>query len=121
MTDQEYSDKGSCILSGADFLAPEKKDCFADHRQLLACLVSTRFAPTPLARAAFCEETCARPSARARSNMCCFSRQRLIRLLEQHGFQVYEWLQPADIQARCFAGRDMAAFEHIHYVHAVRQ
>lgn len=57
MTDQEYSDMGSCILSGADFLAPEKKDCFADHRQLLACLVSTRFAPTPLARVAFCEES----------------------------------------------------------------
>lgn len=263
MTDQEYADMGSYILSCADFLAPEKKDCFADYRQLLACLVNTQFAPTPLARAAFCEESlgtafrtgtaqyvilgagldtfafrekqlvegctvfevdhpltqfakrkrveragwtmpkslrlvpldlakeglasalvdagfdrekktffswlgvsyylteeqiaamlsalaclCPKGSSlvfdygdegmftspvRRVKNMlamavtggepmcCCFSQQRLIRLLEQHGFQVYEWLHPADIQARYFAGRDMTAFEHIHYVNAVRQ
>lgn len=263
MTDQEYADMGSYILSGVDFLAPEKKDCFANHQQLLAHLVNTQFAPTPLARASFCEESlytafrtgteqyvilgagldtfafrekelmqahqvfevdhpltqfakrkrveragwtmpeglhlvavdfakdnlaaaledagfdrekktffswlgvsyylheqqiastlaslaalCPKGSSlvfdygdaelftspvRRVKNMlamavaggepmqACFNGERLIRLLEHYGFQVYEWLHPEDIQARYFAGRDMTAFEHIHYVNAVRQ
>ncbi len=263
MTDQEYADMDSYILSGADFLAPEKKDCFADDHELLTHLVNAQFAPIPLARAAFCEESlcaafrtgteqyvmlgagldtfafrekelvqahqvfevdhpltqfakrkrveragwpmpdnlhlvpvdfvkddlttaltdagfdqekktffswlgvsyylteeqiaatltalaglCPRgcslvfdygdgelftsPVRRVKNMLAmavaggepmfsCFSRERLIRLLEHCGFQVYEWLHPEDIQARYFAGRDMAAFEHIHYVNAVRQ
>lgn len=57
MTDQEYADMSSYILSGVDFLAPEKKGCFANDCELLAHLVNAQFAPTPLARASFCEES----------------------------------------------------------------
>lgn len=263
MTDQEYADMGSYILSGVDFLAPEKKGCFADDRELLTHLVNAQFAPTPLARASFCEESlrtafrtgteqyvilgagldtfafrekelvqahqvfevdhpltqfakrkrveragwpmpenlhlvavdfvkdnlaaaltdagfdrekkaffswlgvsyylteeqiaamlsalaalCPKGSSlvfdygdeglftspvRRVKNMLamaaaggepmhtCLGGEALISLLERHGFQVYEWLHPKDIQAQYFTGRDMTAFEHIHYVNAVRQ
>ena len=53
----------------------------------------------------------------------CFSRAELARLLEAHGFLVYEELSPAQIQAELIGQRcpDMTAFEHIHYVLAVRK
>lgn len=263
MSDQEYADMGSYILSGMDFLAPEKKGSFADCTQALSYLIGTQFAPTPLARARFCEDSlrlafrmgaaqyvvlgagldtfafrepdmlrghqmfevdhpltqfaktkrieragwslpeglhlvpvdfakddlpaalldagfnpgrrtffswlgvsyyltepqidamlaalsalCPKGSSlvfdygdeglftspvRRVKNMLamataggepmrtCFDTEGLLRLLEKHGFQVYEWLHPEDIQARYFTGRDMHAFEHIHYVNAVRQ
>lgn len=263
MTDQEYDDMGSYILSGADFLAPDKKNCFANHQEKLTYLVHTQFAPTPLARARFCEDSlrtafrtgtaqyvilgagldtfafrepelvqacpvfevdhpltqfakrkrveraglpmpenlhlvpvdfakdslsaaligagfdpgkktffswlgvsyyltenqtaamlfelsslCAKGSSlvfdygdeelftspvRRVKNMLamaaaggepmrsCFAGEALVRLLEGCDFQVYEWLHPRDIQLQYFAGRDMAAFEHVHYVNAVRQ
>lgn len=263
MSDQEYADMGSYILSGVDFLAPERKDSFADHREALTYLINTQFAPTPLARARFCESSlrtafrtgteqyvilgagldtfafrerelvqthpvfevdhpltqfakrkrieragwpmpenlhlvpmdfakdnlsaallgagfdpnkktffswlgvsyyltgeqiaamlstlsglCAKGSslvfdygdeelftspvhrvkamlamaAAGGEPMCsCFDSENLVRLLEGCGFQVYEWLHPQNIQAQYFTGRDATAFEHIHYVNAVRQ
>ena len=53
----------------------------------------------------------------------CFSHVELARLLEVHGFLVYEELSPAQIQAELIGQRcpDMTAFEHIHYVLAVRK
>ena len=52
----------------------------------------------------------------------CFAYRELETLLEQYGFLIYETLSPAQIQARLIDGRcaDMQAFEHIHYVQAVR-
>lgn len=263
MSNQEYADMGSYILSGADFLAPDKKDSFAGHREALTYLVHTQFAPIPLARARFCEDSlrtafrtgteqyvimgagldtfafrerelvqthpvfevdhpltqfakrkrveragwpmpenlhlvpvdfakdslssalldagfdpnkktffswlgvsyyltgaqitavlselsglCAKGSslvfdygdeelftspvrrvknmlamaAAGGEPMCsCFDGETLVRLLESCGFQVYEWLHPQDIQEQYFTGRNMSAFEHVHYVNTVRQ
>lgn len=49
----------------------------------------------------------------------CFSEQELERLLEHHGFLIYELLTSGDIQEKCFAGRDYTAFETINYCTAV--
>lgn len=56
MTDEEYSMIANYILSGLDFFAPDKKDSFANNEETLKYLVNTQIAPTPLARAAFCED-----------------------------------------------------------------
>ena len=56
MTDEEYSMIAGYILSGIDFFAPDKKDSFANNEEILKYLVNTQIAPTPLARAAFCED-----------------------------------------------------------------
>ena len=52
-----------------------------------------------------------------------FSYSELEKLLETHGFLIYELLTPDDIQRdaidRC--GADMKAFEHVNYCLAVRQ
>ena len=56
MTDEEYSMIANYILSGLDFFAPDKKDGFANNEETLKYLVNTQIAPTPLARAAFCED-----------------------------------------------------------------
>ena len=56
MTDEEYSMIANYILSGVDFFAPDKKDSFANSEEALKYLVNTQIAPTPLARAAFCED-----------------------------------------------------------------
>lgn len=55
ITDEEYSMIANYILGGIDFFAPDKKDSFADNKEALRYLVNTQIAPTPLARAAFCE------------------------------------------------------------------
>lgn len=44
------------ILGGVDFLAPEKKGDFRNVDETLQYLIHTQFAPTPLARARFCED-----------------------------------------------------------------
>lgn len=51
-----------------------------------------------------------------------FSYAALERLLEKHGFQIYELLTPEDIQKNIIdeAGADMKAFEHINYCLAVK-
>ncbi|MGN0243478.1 MAG: class I SAM-dependent methyltransferase, partial [Lachnospiraceae bacterium] len=56
MTDEEYSMIAHYILSGIDFFAPDKKDSFANSEETLQYLINTQIAPTPLARAAFCED-----------------------------------------------------------------
>lgn len=56
MTEEEYSMIAGYILSGIDFFAPDKKDSFQNSEETLKYLVNTQIAPTPLARAAFCED-----------------------------------------------------------------
>ncbi|MGN1084514.1 MAG: class I SAM-dependent methyltransferase [Lachnospiraceae bacterium] len=56
MTEQEYQTIGNYILGGIDFFAPGKKDTFASREDALRYLVHTQIAPTPLARARFCED-----------------------------------------------------------------
>lgn len=51
----------------------------------------------------------------------CFGCAELEKLLEKHGFLIYELMTPQDIQARFFGGQSnyLSAFEHINYVTAV--
>lgn len=56
MTDEEYGMIAAYILGGMDFFALDKKDSFANNEEALMYLVNTQIAPTPLARAAFCED-----------------------------------------------------------------
>lgn len=56
MADEEYGMIASYILGGIDFFAPDKKGSFANDEEALTYLVNTQIAPTPLARAAFCED-----------------------------------------------------------------
>lgn len=56
MTDEEYWQIRQFLLSGIDFFAPEKKGTFASDAEMLRWIVQTQIAPTPLARARFCED-----------------------------------------------------------------
>lgn len=56
ITETEYQMIGSYICAGIDFFAPDKKGTFRDDTEMLRYLVNTQIAPTPLARAAYCEE-----------------------------------------------------------------
>ena len=51
----------------------------------------------------------------------CFGYSELEKLLEKHGFLIYEFLNDKDIQERYFNGRNdgLTAFEHINYALAV--
>ena len=55
--------------------------------------------------------------------LSAFSRGELEKLLEKHGFLIYELLTPDDIQRDIIdkAGADMTAFEHVNYCLAVRK
>ncbi len=57
MTDEEYTSIGKYILGGVDFFAPNKKGTFKSEEDALRYLVHTQIAPTPLARARFCEDS----------------------------------------------------------------
>ena len=52
-----------------------------------------------------------------------FSYGALEKLLEKHGFLIYELLTPADIQRSMIdpAGADISAFEHVRHCPAVRK
>ena len=52
-----------------------------------------------------------------------FSYSELEKLLETHGFLIYELLTPDDIQRDAIdrAGADLKAFEHVNYCLAVRK
>lgn len=55
MTENEYEGIEKYILSGIDFFAPELKGKLSD-REALGYIVNTQLAPTPLARAVYCED-----------------------------------------------------------------
>lgn len=57
MTDEEYNMMSKYIIGGVDFFAPDKKDTFRDNEEILKWIVETQLAPTPLARAKFCEDS----------------------------------------------------------------
>ena len=52
-----------------------------------------------------------------------FSYSEIEKLLEKHGFLIYELLTPDDIQRDVIdrVGADLKAFEHVNYCHAVRK
>ena len=52
-----------------------------------------------------------------------FFEPQLEKLLERHGFLIYELLTPAEIQRTVIdpAGADISAFEHVRYCPAVRK
>ena len=52
-----------------------------------------------------------------------FSYAELEKLLGRHGFRIYDWLAPCNIQTRIIesAGANLKAFEHVHYCLAVRK
>lgn len=51
----------------------------------------------------------------------CFEQERLDALLKKHGFSILNRLSPQDIQEKYFSGRgrELTAFEHIHYLQAI--
>lgn len=55
MTDAEYANIQQYIVSGIRFFAPDKH--FRDEKEALDFVVNTQLAPTPLARAQYCEES----------------------------------------------------------------
>ncbi len=57
MTDEEYNMIRQYIIGGIDFFAPDKKDSFKSDEEMLKWIVETQLAPTPLARAKFCEDS----------------------------------------------------------------
>lgn len=57
ITDAEYQQIQSYMLGGIDFFAPGKRDSFSSSDQMLKWIVQTQIAPTPLARARYCEDS----------------------------------------------------------------
>ncbi|MGN0621258.1 MAG: SAM-dependent methyltransferase [Porcipelethomonas sp.] len=55
-TDSEYKQMKKYIVSGADFFVPKLNGRQADEERLLELIINTQLAPTPAARAAYCEE-----------------------------------------------------------------
>jgi methyltransferase (TIGR00027 family) len=56
MTDEEYQQIMGYMIGGIDFFAPEKKAALTGYEDLLKWVVQTQLAPTPLARAKYCED-----------------------------------------------------------------
>jgi methyltransferase (TIGR00027 family) len=56
MTDEEYNQIMGYMIGGIDFFAPEKKSELAEPEEILKWVVQTQLAPTPLARARYCED-----------------------------------------------------------------
>lgn len=56
MTDEEYKQIAGYLLGGIDFFAPEKKSELSNPEEALKWIVQTQLAPTPLARARYCED-----------------------------------------------------------------
>lgn len=55
-TDEEYRNIGDYIAGGVDFFAPELKETGASRDEIISHIVKNDLAPTPVCRAAYCEE-----------------------------------------------------------------
>ena len=69
------------------------------------------------------QNTIMRAKAGGEPMQSAFSYSEIEKLLEKHGFLIYELLTPDDIQRDIIdkAGTDMKAFEHVNYCLAVRK
>lgn len=56
-SDEEYEQMGGYIVVGADFFAPKLKGGDFSREDILEYIVNTQLAPTPAARAKFCEDS----------------------------------------------------------------
>jgi len=56
MTDEEYQQIMGYMIGGIDFFAPGKKSELTDPKDILKWVIQTQLAPTPLARARYCED-----------------------------------------------------------------
>ncbi len=56
MKDEEFNQIASYMIGGLNFFAPEKKSDLSDPKEILKWVVQTQLAPTPLARARYCED-----------------------------------------------------------------
>jgi methyltransferase (TIGR00027 family) len=56
MTDEEYKQVSGYMSGGLSFFAPEKMEKLKDPAEALCYVVQTQIAPTPLARARYCED-----------------------------------------------------------------
>lgn len=56
MTDNEYQQIYGYMLGGIDFFAPDKKTDFASADDMIKWIIQMQIAPTPLARARYCED-----------------------------------------------------------------
>jgi methyltransferase (TIGR00027 family) len=56
MTDDEYKQVSGYMAGGLSFFAPEKTEELKDPAEALRYIVQTQIAPTPLARAHYCED-----------------------------------------------------------------
>lgn len=56
MMNEEYQHIKNYMLGGIDFFAPDKKEEFTSTDDVLNWIVQTQIAPTPLARARYCED-----------------------------------------------------------------
>lgn len=57
MTKSEYEQIYRYMLGGIDFFAPDKRNSFKSDDEMIKWIVQTQIAPTPLARARFCEDS----------------------------------------------------------------
>ncbi|MGN1104749.1 MAG: class I SAM-dependent methyltransferase, partial [Candidatus Coproplasma sp.] len=55
-SEEEYRAMCSYVVGGIDFFAPDKKGVFKSSEEALKYLVNTQLAPTPVARARYCED-----------------------------------------------------------------
>ncbi|MGL5255346.1 MAG: class I SAM-dependent methyltransferase, partial [Phocaeicola sp.] len=56
ISDDEYQQIQGYMLGGIDFFAPNKKADFTSSNDMLKWIVQTQIAPTPVARARYCED-----------------------------------------------------------------
>jgi methyltransferase (TIGR00027 family) len=56
MTDEEYNQIMGYMVGGIDFFAPDNKYELKNPHEILKWVVQTQLAPTPLARAKYCED-----------------------------------------------------------------
>ena len=107
MTAEEYAAVQSYLLGGAQFFEPEIDPAKQEPKELLRRLVNVHM----MAKAG------------GEPMQSAFSYAELEKLLEKHGFLIYELLTPDDIQRDIIdkAVADMKAFEHVNYCLAARK
>ena len=115
MTDNEYQQIYGYMLGGIDFFAPDKKTDFASADDMIKWIIQMQIAPTPLARARYCEDALKTAIFTGTTQFV------ILGAGMEYRFLIYEHLCTEEIQKRFFQDRTdyLSAFEHIEYALAV--